>query len=153
MTKPSEWPKLSEDLPSKEPGECQRCRATVPPLTYWQECDENDVAERVFVVLCAPCAKQIIEPHPRLYRELSPNTPMPGAMPICRDCSRRNGMGCFSPLAKFNGGPGLTYEPEGQMVHLCRSPRSKSGWQYLAPCPVTACSGKEATPPNESTGK
>jgi hypothetical protein len=104
----------------------------------------GDQPLRVFVVLCKRCADRIIEPHPRLYREQLPHTPMPGAMPICVDCPCRAALDCKSPVAKFNGGSGLEYEPKGQMVHLCRSPRSKSGWQYLSDGPVTKCSGKEA---------
>lgn len=136
------WPKLSEDLPHKEPDGCGRCRLSVG-LIYWQECDEDDTPTRVFVILCRACSDAIIEPHPRLYREMHAFTPMPGAMGVCLDCRRRNGLACHSPQAQFNGGSGLAYKPEGQMVHLCRSPRNKSGWQYMAPGPVTECSGKE----------
>jgi hypothetical protein len=141
----STWPKLSEELPGRDPCECQRCRATVR-LTYWQECDNRDQPTRVFVVLCKGCADEIIEPHSRLYRDIDVNTPMPGAMPICADCRSRNGMTCLSPVAMFNGGPepGLQFEPKGQMVHVCRSPRREGGWQYFAEGPVTKCSGKEA---------
>ena len=137
------WPKLSETLPGKTPGECQRCAAAAA-LTYWQEHDEQDQPLRAFVVLCQPCADKIIEPHPRLYRELPAVQPMPGVMPICLDCVHRTELSCTCPAAMFNGGPrpGLTFEPPGQMIHVCRAPRSKSGWIYCAPGPVTACSGK-----------
>ena len=98
---------------------------------------------RTIVVLCKPCADRIIEPHPRLYREMQANHPMPGAMLICEDCPSRAGMQCTSPVAAFNGGRGLEYEPKGQMIHVCRSPRRQSGWVYLSDGPVTKCSGKE----------
>jgi len=137
------WPKLSETLPHSTPGQCQRCESS-SELTYWQECDENDRPEIVFVVLCKACADAIIEPHPRLYKEQLASSILPGAMPICIDCKARDGMACRSPIAKFNGGDGLKFEPEGQMVHLCRSPRSKSGWHYLSAGPVEKCNGKEA---------
>lgn len=141
------WPKLSETLPGQMPGRCQQCdagpQAEAEPLTYWQECDDDDRGTRVFIVLCQPCADRIIEPHPRLYRQQSDVMPMPGAMPVCLDCRYRERMDCVSPTAKFNGGPGLKYEPEGNYIHLCRSPRSKSGWKYWAPGPVETCSGKE----------
>jgi hypothetical protein len=136
------WPKLSETLPRTEPGACQQCGAA-ERLTYWRECDDRDQKTGVFVVLCQPCADRVIEPHPRLYCETSDVTPMPGAMPICLDCGHRDGRVCLSPQARFNGGPGLQYQPEGQMVHLCRSPRRLSGWQYFASGPVEICSGKE----------
>jgi hypothetical protein len=139
-TKP--WGKLSETLPGFTPGQCQLCGHKLP-LIYWQECDEDDQPTRVFVPLCQECSDRLIEPHPRLYRETSPNTPMPGAMPICLGCIHSNNLQCQSPVAKFNGGPGLEYEPKGQMVHLCRSPRRLSGWHYMAEGPVTKCSGKE----------
>jgi hypothetical protein len=138
---PKPWPKLSETLSGRTPGHCQRCNI-IHDLTYWQECDDDDQPTRVFVVLCKFCA-DMIEPHPRLYREQSQFTPLPGAMPICADCQSRKGMDCTSPVAGFNGWPGLKYEPEGSMVHLCRSPRRLSSWQYIAPGPVEKCSGKE----------
>ena len=137
------WPKLSETLPGRSPDRCQRCDA-VGTLTRWNECDEDDNPAASFVVLCQPCADAIIDPHPRLYKWMTPNTPAPGAMAICLDCPSRDGLRCTSPVAGFNGGPGLKYEPEGGMVHVCRSPRSQSGWHYMASGPVTKCSGKEA---------
>ena len=142
MSKSSKpWPKLSDTLPRMDPCACQQCGAT-EQLVYWQECDDEDQGTRAFVILCRSCSDQLIEKHPRLYRDIDAKTPMPGAMPICLDCNMRVGKGCASPVARFNGGPGLEYEPKGQMVHLCRVPRSKSGWQYFAEGPVTKCSGK-----------
>lgn len=140
-TDPATWPKLSETLPRRDPGHCQECGSELR-LTYWQECDDRDQGMPVFVILCQGCSDRIIEPHPRLYRDLAANTPMPGVMSICADCRERDGLRCTSAAAKINGGPGLKYEPEGSMVHLCRSPRRLSGWQYLMPGPVTKCSGK-----------
>ena len=143
----SSWPKLSETLPHHTPGKCQSCNmgdsSPVFEAVYWQECDDQDQKTRQFIMLCQDCSDEIIEPHPRLYHEVSDVTPMPGAMPICLDCIHRDKMLCQCPKAQFMGGPGLEYEPKGSMAHVCRSPRSKSGWVYMAPGPVTACSGKE----------
>lgn len=137
------WPKLSETLPYRRPGECQQC-TSITQLTYWRECDESDRETPATIVLCKRCADQIIEPHPRLYVEQSLVQPLPGAMVVCATCRARSEMTCKSPLATFNGGPGLEYEPKGSMVHICRSPRSHSGWIYSAPGPVYQCSGKDA---------
>ncbi len=148
VTAMGKWPRLSETLRGRVPGACQECGRTeahAPPakLTYWRECDDSDRETHRFIVLCRSCADRIIEPHPRLYREQPRDTPMPGVMEICNDCKHRAGLACESPTARFNGGPGLAFEPPGQWVHLCRSPRSKSGWYWLTGGPVTGCSGKE----------
>jgi hypothetical protein len=140
------WPRLTDSLNGqKAPNLCQSCGCAVDPnvVGRWLECDELDRPEYKVVVLCKQCADRLIEPHPRLYRELLPTEPFPGAMAVCVGCAHRSGVSCTSSLAQINGGPGLVYEPQGQMVHLCRSPRSKSGWHYLAPGPVTNCSGFE----------
>ena len=141
--------KLSESLPVKQVDQCGQCGLAAhgggklkQNLTYWQECDDDDQPTRTFIVLCQACADKLIERHPRLYRETTAVTPMPGVMSVCADCVHRIGLACACPLAKFNGGPGLKYQPEGSMIHVCRSPRRLSGWIYSAPAPVTHCSGK-----------
>lgn len=144
------WPKLSETLERHTPGECQNCGAA-DPLTFWHECDEADRPTPQAVILCRPCADAIIEPHPRLYRETSTVTPLPGAMAICGDCRHRERLSCRSPVAQFNGGPGLEYEPKGNFVHVCRSPRRLSGWIYIASGPVKRCTGKKLKPQGEET--
>lgn len=151
---PGPWPKLSETLDFHDPLRCQHCGQlapldtseplVTPDLTVWCECDEDDQPTAVFVALCPRCADRIIEPHPRLYKQMAKNEPAPGAMPICRDCPARDDFRCTSRLARFNGGPGMKYEPEGSMVHICRSPRRLSGWHYIASGPVARCSGKDA---------
>lgn len=142
----SKWPKLSETLtPATSLSVCQSCgqQALAPTLQLWQECDDDDQRTRVVIVLCPSCAKRIIEPHPRLYGLVDDAAPLPGAMPVCDDCSHRRGLTCTSPAAMFNGGPkpGLLFQPMPQRVHLCRSPRSKSGWAWLGG-PIETCSGK-----------
>lgn len=139
------WPKLSETFPEQEPDLCNACRAQPiagEGLTYWQECDDNDLPTLVFVVLCQACADQIIEPHPRLYRQKQANDIMPGAMPICGECIHRKGLGCQCPLAKANGGDGIDLKHSGQRVHICRRPRHMSGWTWIGG-EVVSCSGRE----------
>lgn len=142
MRKP--WPKLSETLPfERRPDRCQGCGVGGDALKSWRECDEADLKTPVIVVLCRRCSDAIIEPHPRLYWEVLKGEPLPGAMPVCSDCPHRDGLDCKCPLARFNGGPGLAYEPMPSRVHLCRSPRKLSGWFWLGP-PVERCSGKDS---------
>jgi hypothetical protein len=125
------WPRLSETLPHpRDLRCCQACGSdilaslipvdgpketapytqpvvAVPGLDIWQEHDEADQPEHIYVVLCDPCAARLIEPHPRLYRRLDRWEPAPGIMPACRDCVHRKGLACGNPLLKANGGPGL----------------------------------------------
>lgn len=143
-----EWPRLSETLTHpRSLYTCQACgRSGADEATFsrWMEHDAQDKPEPIVVVLCRPCAAKLIEPHPRLYKQLSPNEPMPGAMPICDGCKHRDWTRCHNPLAQINGGPGLTMKfPKPSSVHVCRSPRSQSGWIHHYPGPVTECSGLE----------
>lgn len=70
-------PRLSVDLPLHGLAECAQCGGP-QPLDVWQEHDEWDVAEPIYLLLCHPCAEAIIAPHPRLYRCLEPHEPAPG---------------------------------------------------------------------------
>lgn len=146
---PSEkWPRLSETLTGQQhPHVCQSCRQRSidgEALAYWQECNDRDVREYRIIALCVACSDRLIEPHPRLYHRLDKHQPMPGVMAICLDCRHRDGVRCQSPQAQFNGGPGLNVIfPKPSSVHLCRSPRSKSGWVHYYPGPPTACDGRE----------
>ena len=139
------WPKLSETLPHREARTCNHCgadeRRSVKLFNYWQECDEEDQPTPRFVVLCQRCSELIIDPHPRLYRALDPHFPMPGVMPLCELCVSRNGIVCASPQAKFNGGPGLQYEPQGSYAMVCSRGRGCRR-QYLTAGPVTSCTGR-----------
>jgi hypothetical protein len=113
------WPKLSVQLTGpRHPGACQSCGATGENLQLWREHDANDQPTYTVVVLCAPCAGRLIEPHPRLYSLLHRFAPFPGVMALCLDCRHRDGTACRSPKAKFNGGPGLeVLYPEPTRVH------------------------------------
>jgi len=90
------------------PQVCRRCGAAVE-LSVWQEHDDQDRRELIFVVLCRRCAERVIEPHPRLYRELDQNEPAPGVMAICGQCRHQVAGRCRSPKAAANGGPGLRF--------------------------------------------
>jgi len=61
------FPRLSLDLPGKKDGlSCQKCGSTAE-LKRWEECDDTDKPEGIFVTLCASCSDSIIGPHARLY--------------------------------------------------------------------------------------
>ena len=65
--------RLSSDLPGERDGRsCQKCGAKVM-LERWEECDDNDQPEGIFVTLCSSCARTIVGPHARLYRK-APST-------------------------------------------------------------------------------
>jgi hypothetical protein len=143
---PKPWPKLSETLDG--PGHPQACRScgTSTGLSMWQECDEADQPTPIYLPLCEPCSDRIIEPHPRLYSRRDPKEPMPGVMLICVDCELRTGNRCTSPLAKFNGGGGMTVatSPLGN-AHVCG--RDKNGKRFgrfmtMYDKPPHDCSGR-----------
>lgn len=75
----------------------------------WQENDEHDHPEPIIVELCDLCGKELIEKHPRLYRQLDRWEPWPGTMELCRTCIHRDGARCR--MAKFNGGTGVRITP------------------------------------------
>lgn len=103
----TDWPRLSEDLTGpKDPEHCQSCGSTAN-LSVWQEHSAADRPENVFVVLCELCSRTLVEPHPRLYRQLDRNEPRPGVMALCARCRHRDGTRCQHPDAMTNGGTGL----------------------------------------------
>lgn len=154
---PGPWPRLSETLPNdRHPDRCQACGADArlgAELTRWQEHDQDDAPEPIVVVLCVPCAKRLIEKHPRLYRELHAHEPVPGSMPICVACGWRDGVRCTHPDAKANGGGGLrlTYpRPTPYFWHGRSGPkggRRTGGRGVVYHGPVTACAGRHVPLP------
>jgi hypothetical protein len=107
------FPRLSETNP-KHPLICQECKQQSLPgetteLIIWQECDDRDKPEQIYIVLCVRCSNRIIKPHPRLYRQTDKWGPVPGAMACCASCRLRAGgtLICSSKLLKRFGGPGL----------------------------------------------
>lgn len=149
-TQPKPWPRLSADLThERSPIVCQACGEVRRPdrLQRWQEHDEADKPEAIIVVLCSGCAGRLIDPHPRLYRQLERNEPFPGAMKICLDCKLRDGTRCTSPRTLANGGPGLPFPgPDGHaFVDGVRGGR-RTGWTVRIWSKETAtCKGKEPT--------
>lgn len=99
------------DLPGiRHPECCQKCggkASDVGELKFWIEHDHRDNPECCGIVLCEPCAKRIIDPHPRLYSRLTKWAPWPGFMALCVACIHRNGVACECPSAKANGGEGI----------------------------------------------
>lgn len=160
-------PGLSETLTGpKDPRRCQACGFEVGPprndvervvrfhayLSRWIECDAWDRHDEnsPVVVLCEPCSKKLIESHPRLYVDLWPDTPRPGCMPICVDCTHRSGVSCTHPRAKANGGEAvlLKFKHPPTRAHLCYQAkgggrRGETRWMFS---PVEACRQKELAP-------
>jgi hypothetical protein len=156
-------PGLSEILRGeKSPDCCQSCgrnHTKENPLSRWQECDEWDKKTKVVVVLCESCSGLYIERSPRLYHRLDSRSPFPGAMGICIDCKFREGVSCLSPLfagerphikVKTIADPpelltylAISYAETPVYAHVCRSPRSASGFMTLYRGPALECSGKE----------
>ena len=145
-------PRLSETLTGPRSIDTCQCCGFIPlpaqePLTRWLEHGEDDAPDPhpIVVVLCKPCSDKLIEPHPRLYRALQLHEPLLGAMPICQDCTHREATRCKCPAAKINGGEGLqiTFTTPPTRIHVCRSPRSQSGYTVNYTGPVNQCSGKE----------
>lgn len=153
------WPKLSETLPRDyelevifplEWGQCQKCGRSgelFDELEVWLEHDEKDKATPVAVVLCPPCAKKIIEPHPRLYALQRKHAPIPGVMELCAACVHREGYRCRHEDLTVNGGPGLEiYYPEPMQAHVTYG-RKRGGrrgeWLMMWKGPATSCVGQE----------
>lgn len=129
-------------LARRKPEAAERGR-----LTVWREMEEDDKprpADRV-VVLCGPCGRRLIDPHPRLYDYLAPLEPFPGAMATCRGCRYSEATRCTHPTLKVNGGPGLPLnfpKPTVAMVDGVRGGR-RCGWQQVIYSGPVTCRGRE----------
>lgn len=150
MSKPKNWPRLSETLSeARHPEICQSCGcvgSSQLPLARWLECDLDDNPGACVVVLCEPCEKRLIEPHPRLYIRLAKHEPMAGSMPICIGCTHREGVQCTHPDLKSNGGGGLgmTFPlPTRAFVDWHdKQGRRSGGIRTLYMGPVSKCMGR-----------
>lgn len=146
-------PGLVETLAGpRDPRRCQSCstgHSPANPLARWLEHDEWDrVPERGprVVVLCRRCSGRLIEPHPRLYRQLANGEPFPGCMGLCLACAHRDGVHCTSPAAKVNGGEGISFEysEAPYRAHIyCGGRSGRSGWRTFFPGRVVGCSARE----------
>lgn len=142
------------DIPGVlHPQTCQKCGLHDPlhqikirgeQLARWQEHDHNDQPENKILVLCNLCAKRMIEAHPRLYRQLAPFEPWPGAMGICLDCANRDGITCTQ--SKASGGAGVLIKvqpPATAMVDGTRNGK-RTGWrQQIWFAPPSGCNKKQ----------
>ena len=145
-----EWPRLTVTLtgPNK-PEVCRSCGEPADDL--WQEHDGDDRPEFRYLWLCRKCGDRLIEPHPRLYNQLSNYAPAPGAMRICTDCPHRTDKGiCACPAAKANGGPGILIQAIGGFSGFIDG-RDKNGRRWGKPFttysfPPSDCTGKNPTP-------
>ncbi len=143
-----DWPRLSKTLDG--PRDLDRCQACGGNATAtWQECDEADQPELVYVRLCRSCSDKLIEPHPRLYRRIGDGSPAAGAMPCCRGCTHAVQLSCRSPLLKGNGGPGLAINVK-QRGFCCS--RGKGGGCRPIYDGEPECAGREAVKPAEAEG-
>lgn len=165
------WPKLSVTLPQErqdlfplEWGTCERCGAPgklfgrqvgdAEPLglEVWQECDERDRRTPVAVVLCPPCGKKVVPPHPRLYHREWEHAPIPGVMELCRACPFRAGYRCTHPDLTTNGGPGLEIQyPTPGKVHLNYG-RGRGEWRTIWHGAPTSCAGLPLPDDGEPAG-
>jgi hypothetical protein len=146
------WPRLSETLPGpKDFHHCWNCGGVESAvgrfgLQRWQEHDNQDHPEPVVILLCLKCSEKIIEKHPRLYRHLDPNEPLPGSMPLCRGCRWSEELRCTSPIARHNGGAGMTITAPQPGVAFMDGVRNgkRTGWrQKIYSGPPKACTGRE----------
>ncbi len=109
-------PRLSAEVPLHDLSECNECGdlgSVRDPLAVWQECDEADVSEDIYLVLCRRCSDRLIPDHPRLYHRMVRHQPAPGAMPICTNCRWHAGTLCQHPRSKARGGPGVRLDGPG----------------------------------------
>jgi hypothetical protein len=142
---PNSWPRLSVDLPHpRDYATCQACGRADDLLQTWQECDADDQPEAIFVRLCQACARTIVDPHERLYIQLRPGAPAPGAMPCCEGCKHLDGLTCKSPLLLANGGTGLPIVPH-VIARGIACTRGKGCRPYVEYGSFPTCKGKEPT--------
>ena len=156
-------PGLSETLAfERHPLVCQACGADLDPEDVlsrffpqrWIECDAWDQKTATVVVLSRPCEGREIERNHRLYHEIEPRAPYPGASPLCADCPNRDGLRCA--LARAFGGPGVWMQfPKPSAMHIYCGGRGgrRSGWIREYSAHPSACSGhptKRCDPPAAS---
>lgn len=148
---------LSRDLTGpRSPTHCQACgtqhdeptrahdrdgQPVLAKLDVWREHDDADRPQAVFVVLCRTCSKKLINPHERLYSLVEPNKPLPGLMPLCLDCTHRDGLDCTNPQSKRNGGDGIKLTFPQPTQAFVDGP-GLHGRMTFYPGPVSACDGK-----------
>lgn len=153
------WARLSRDLRGeRHPYICQSCGIGAPIVlredepedngfTRWQEHDQHDRPEPIYVVLCKACAERLIEKHERLYRQLSKFEPALGCMQACAECKFRQGLHCSNPRAKENGGEGVGLKmpkPSGAFVDGVDSRgRRTGGFMHIFVGPIRECDGFE----------
>ena len=101
---------------------CGKKHNDIVELNIWQECDDEDNPENIFIVACKDkqCRK-IINDHPRLYiaQQWAGHTPGRFMLAGCSLCKLRQGFKCTNPQTKENGGEGLLVyykEPLGRGI-------------------------------------
>ncbi len=151
---PSNTPRLSETLSgTRHRDYCQCCgkhnHDLESDLTMWQEHDNNDKPEHIFLMLCehcnAPSGKRtkstLIEAHPRLYGAVHEHAWYPGIMHLCTNCQFHHELSCTHPDQKSRGGNGLEITgPEPFVFHMARTGYFKSWY------PAKFCAGRIPNP-------
>lgn len=154
MTKPPpplaerKQPGLSATLPyPRSLDTCQSCGLIADPsdavaLKKWIEHDPWDRPTTTLVILCGPCSRGLVDPHPRLYKEMHWWHPHPGAMELCHGCAFQKQLACTHRDLKANGGPGLHVKfPRPDSAHLNYG-GGRGEFIHLFKGPPTSCAGR-----------
>lgn len=122
---------------------CQLCGfegTDICEFRMWNECDDSDKAEpgNVIIVCRQKACGDVIDKHPRLYRQVPWGAGGPGMfMLLCGDCEYRDGSKCRHPNLKANGGEGLEVKLSGPVIHVCYVNGTGGMW----PNSTTSCAG------------
>jgi hypothetical protein len=143
-----EMPRLTAEAVPKSPStflQCQLCQETFTDICkvhIWQECDEKDVPEERFLVVCRdnPSCKKKIDDHPRAYHQKNWGVGNAGQFVLlCGDCSWRKEWSCTNPKLEANGGEGLTVHFQPAIVGNITVCTTKG--RYKLPWVATRCEG------------
>jgi hypothetical protein len=151
---PLNTPRLSRTLQGRRHRDhCQACdrhrTELESPLTMWQEHDDHDNPEPIFLMVCGQCnapsgrrtKTTMIEAHPRLYDEAHEHCWQPGIMHLCTDCQFHHDLTCTHPAQKSRGGAGL--EISGPEPMTIRARAKRRGITWTAWKPATNCAGRK----------
>jgi hypothetical protein len=146
------FPRLTQTLPhARKIGYCQACGQPEENSTLWQECDDQDNPEGIYLELCEECnqtkdfegkparkntKRAMIVRHERMYHHVERHIWKPGLMHLCVDCVFAKDFDCSSP---HRGGNLEVKGPEPLTYHI-KAGRGRSGY-YTNYSPATSCSG------------
>lgn len=111
-------PSILDDLKADaHPAFCSWCgeRRTFVELHRYRFLGRDE--RETPVVLCGFCEASLqSDPRRTHLVPLVDAEPLPGIDPLCIACCHRRGLRCGSPLAKLNGGPGIKFHGQRQVV-------------------------------------